>query len=565
MSAPRAPALPNRPFAGLRRNRGWILTCLLLTGLALVPIVALFAIALQPGDGAWPHLARHVLPRALATTLLLMGGVALLTGSIGLGAAWLTAACRFPGRRFFEIALVLPLAIPTYIAAFAYIEFFDFTGPLQTLARAIGGFANAQDYWSPDINTLPGAIFVLSVILYPYVYLTCRALFLFQSSTAIHVARTLGAGPVRTFLTVAAPLARPAIAVGVTLCLMETINDIGAMEFFGVTTLTFAVYDTWLNRGSLTGAAQLACVMLAVVVLLIVAERLARGQQRFHGSSAKDRQPVRYRLTGWRAVAAMIGCLMPPMMGFALPAFVLVRFAVKRLEQFYSEPVLLAAFHSTIIAGLTAIVAVALGLLLVYGLRLTGNPIIAGLGRLASSGYAVPGTVLAVGVLIPFAAFDNWLDGWMRSLLGLSTGLLLTGSGLAIVYTCAVRFLAMPIGTLDAGFAKISTNLDMAARTLGRKPWPMFWTVHLPLIRPVLQTAALLVFVDTLKELSATILLRPFNFDTLATLTYSSASRAAYGDAAVPALVIVLVGLIPVVLVLQAGSATPIARRVPDL
>ena len=556
---------PQRMRINLRQNRGWLAACLLSTILVLIPVAALFVIALQPGDGTWPHLAGYVLPRAMITTLALMAIVAALTASIGMGAAWLTATCEFPGRRLLEVALVLPLAIPTYIAAFAYIEFLDFTGPLQSAIRAIGGFESARDYWSPDIGTLPGAGFVLSVILYPYVYLTCRALLLLRSSTAIQVARTLGAGPVRTFLTVAVPLARPAIAVGVTLCLMETINDIGAMEFFGVQTLTFAVYDTWLNRGSLTGAAQLACVMLAVVVLLIAAERLARGHRRFHGASAKDNQPGRYRLSGFRATAAVVGCLLPPLAGFGLPAFVLVRFAMRRPDQFLSDPVLSAVLHSTLIAGSTAVVAVGFGLLLVYGLRITGHPLIAAFGRLASAGYAVPGTVLAVGVLIPFAAFDNWADSWMRSLFGLSTGLILTGSGLAIVYACAVRFLAMPIGTLDAGFSKISTHLDMAARTLGRRPWPMFGAVHLPLIRPALMTAGLMVFVDTLKELSATILLRPFNFDTLATLTYSHASRAAYGEAAVPALVIVLVGLVPVVLVLRTGATRPIARRVPEL
>ncbi len=554
-----------RQTAAFGRNRAWILCCALLTMLILVPIVALLVIAFRPGDGSWPHLARYVLPHALSTTLLLMGGVAILTGLIGMGTAWLIAACRFPGRRILEVALVLPLAIPTYIAAFAYIEFLDFTGPVQTAIRAIGGFQSARDYWSPDVSTLPGAIFVLSMILYPYVYLTCRALFLFQSGTAIHVARTLGAGPMRAFTRVVLPLARPAIAIGVILCLMETINDIGAMEFFGVTTLTFAIFDTWLNRGSLSGAAQLACVMLAVVVLLIVAERLARGRQRYHTASAKDHQSVQFRLHGGRAVAAIFACALPALLGFVVPAIVLVRFAIRRPDQFLSGPVLSAAFHSTAIALVAALAAVAVGLFLVYALRLTGNPVIAALGRLAASGYAVPGTVLAVGVLIPFAAFDNWLDGWMRGLFGISTGLLLTGSGLAIVYACMVRFLAMPLGTLDAGFSKISSHLDMAARTLGRRPLQMFFSVHLPLIRPALQTAALLVFVDTLKELSATILLRPFNFDTLATLTYSNASRAAYGDAAVPALAIVLVGLIPVVLVLRAGPVSPATRRMGNL
>jgi iron(III) transport system permease protein len=524
-----------------------------------IPLIALFVIASRPAGEVWPHLFGTVLPRSTQVTLTLMLGVGLASAVVGVGTAWLATMCRFPGRWWLEGALVLPLAVPTYIVAYCYAEIFGYIGPVQGAIRAIFGFETARDYWFPEIRSLPGLIFVLTAVLYPYVYMTTRLLFLMQSSAALDVARTLGCGPFRMFFRVALPLARPAIAVGVSLALMETLNDIGAVEFFGVRTLTFAVYDTWLNRGSLAGAAQLALVLLFLVFALILAERIARGRQRYHVNSRCQQPLAPFYLSGWKAGAASLACLLPVFFGFVLPAALLVDYSSRRLDQFLSPQLLSAAINSLTVAAATAVLAVAAGLMLAYAARLSPSRLVWGLGRFASIGYAVPGTVLAVGILIPFAAFDNWLDAVARNLFGVSTGLLLAGSGAVIVYACTVRFLAVSTGSLEAGLAKISGHLDMAARTLRRTPGQTLTEIHLPLMRSALATAALLVFVDTMKELSATILLRPFDFDTLATFVYSQASRAAFEDASVAALAIVIVGILPLILLLRAGNGRRVA------
>lgn len=543
----------------LRRpaSPGAVLAAALVALIVAVPLIALIVLASRSSGDAWPHLVGTVLPRSTRITLLLAAGVGVASAIVGVATAWLVTMCRFPGRAVLEAALVLPLAVPTYIVAYCYAEILDFTGPVQSAIRALFGFETARDYWFPEIRSLPGTIFVLTAVLYPYVYMTTRLLFLMQSSAALDVARTLGAGPIRMFFRIAVPLARPAVAVGVSLVLMETLNDIGAVEFFGVRTLTFAVYDTWLNRGSLAGAAQLALVLLFLVFALILAERVARGRQRYHLNSRSQQPLAPFRITGWRAGAASLACFLPVLFGFVLPAALLADYSSRRLEQFLEPALVSAALNSVTIAAATAVAAVGAGLALAYAARLAHSRVVWGLGRFASIGYAVPGTVLAVGILIPLAALDNWVDSIARSVFGVSTGLLLAGSGAAIVYACTVRFLAVSTGSLEAGLSKISGHLDMAARTLRRTPGQTLRQVHLPLMRSALATAALLVFVDTMKELSATILLRPFDFDTLATFVYSQASRGAFEDSAVAALAIVAVGIIPLILLLRAGDGRP--------
>src|SRR5690606_17364334 len=351
---------------------------------------------------------------------------------------------------------------------------------------------------------------------YPYVYLSCRSVFLMQGRAAADVARTLGAGPLKVFWRIQIPMARPAIMIGVTLAMMETLNDIGAVQFLGINTLTFAVYDTWLNRGSLSGATQIAVVMLAIVALLIWLERVARSSQRFtsNKTTAAVHDAVKQRLKGPAAIAATLLCTLPVVSGFVIPVFVLGGFALKRLDS-YLDPRLLSALSNSIFVSLgTAVIAVILGFLLSYAARCDRSSGTAVAGRIASLGYGVPGTVLAIGVLIPLATFDNALDGFLRSQFGISTGLLLSGSGFAIIYACTARFMTMAEGTLDAGFQKVSPHLDMAARTLGRTQAQTLSSVLLPNMRPAIMIAGLLVFIETMKELSATMLLRPFNFNT---------------------------------------------------
>jgi iron(III) transport system permease protein len=527
---------------------------------AAMPFAALLALAASPSGGTWPHLIATVLPAATATTLILMVGVGLGTALLGVGSAWLITMCRFPGRRLLEIALVLPLAVPVYIVAYCYVELLDYSGPFQTFLRDAFGFRDARDYWFPDIRSLPGAIFCMSVVLYPYVYMATRVLFLTQSARMMDVARTLGAGPRRLLWRIALPLARPAVAVGVSLALMEAINDIGAVEFFGVQTLTFAVYQTWLARSDLAGAAQLATVLLLVVFLLIAAERAARGRQRY--ATAGGAHPLTaFHLTGWRAALAPLACSIPVLFGFVLPGWLMVDYASRRLEQFADPDLLEAAWTSVGVASTSAAIAVAAALVLVYAARLSRSRLVAGLGRLSATGYAVPGTVLAVGILYPLAALDNQLDAAARTLFGIGTGLLITGSGGAVVYACVVRFLAIAHGTLEAGISRVTEHLDMAARTLGRTPRQVLVEIHVPLMRRALTAAALLVFVDTMKELSATLLLRPFNFETLATFIFAKASRGLFEDAAAASLLIVGTGIVPLVLLL--GSWQDWKTRLP--
>ena len=535
-------------------GRGWLVAVTLTAALVLAPIAAIAVIAFEPSTAVWHHLITTVLPRAVATTAWLMLGVGLMTGVIGVGTAWLVTMCRFPGRGLFDWALLVPLAVPTYIVAYAYVDILNYTGPVQSAIRALFGFETSRDYWFPEVRSLPGAIFVMGLVLYPYVYLTARASFLMQSACVLDVSRTLGAGPLRLFFRVALPMARPAIAVGVSLALMECLNDIGAVEFFGVKTLTFSVYDTWLNRGSLAGAAQIACAMLIVVFALLWMERHGRRNQRFHLTSTRYRALPGYRLTPAWSAAALFACALPVLLGFVMPALLLADFASRRLDNLTSPAFVSAATNSLVLASVAALITVVIGVLIAYGQRVRRAALLQAAARLAAIGYAVPGTILAVGILVPLAALDNAIDGLARETFGFATGLMLTGSGAALVYAYSTRFLAASFGTIEAGLAKVSPHLDMAARTLGRNSLKTLWQIDLPIIRPAMMSAALLVFVDCMKELPATILLRPFNFETLSTTVYAAASHEVFEDAALPALAIVLVGLIPVVLLARTSG-----------
>jgi iron(III) transport system permease protein len=519
--------------------------------IVFMPIAAIFVIGFSADPDNWQHMMTNVIPRAGLRTFWLLLFTGLVTAIIGIGAAWLVASCEFPLRRFISPALVLPLAIPSYLAAYAFGEFFDFTGPVQTAYRAVFGFTSARDYSFFDVKSLPGAVLVMSAVLYPYVYLACRSMFLMQGRAAADVARTLGSSPLRVFARIQVPMARPAIMIGLTLVMMETLNDIGAVEYLGVQTLTFSVYDTWLNRGSLAGAAQIACFMLVIVAGLLIIERMARRRQRFssHKTTAIVTDAVRLRLSGTKAVLATLFCLVPILVGFVVPVFVMGGFALRRIEDFLEPRLLDALWHSTLVSSAAALITVVLAFVLSYAARTDRSRMAMGAGRLAALGYGIPGTVLGIGVLIPLASFDNALDGWLRQGFGVSTGLLLSGTGFAIVYAYTVRFLTMAEGTIDAGFQKLSPHLDMAARTLGRSGLQTLRQVLLPNLRPAVLTAALLVFIETLKELSATILLRPFNFNTLATLVYEDASRGMAQDASVASMIIIVAGLVPVMLV----------------
>jgi iron(III) transport system permease protein len=534
----------------------------LIAALALLPIAGIVFFAVRGSGEVWPHLIRNVLPHALRTTIILLAGVGSLVALIGVGTAWLITMFRFPGKRIFEWALLLPLAVPTYIVAFAYLDVMHPTGPVQTTLRELLGITRPRDLWFPEIRSLHGCIFLLGVVLYPYVYLPVRALFLMQSAATLEVARTLGANRWRVFFRVAVPLARPAIVIGVSLALMEALNDIGASEFLGIRTLTVAIYTTWTVRMSVEGAAEIALIMLAVVFGLILFERWARRRQRFSAQARRHLTPVPQDLPALAAIGAMIACFLPILFGFLVPASYLIfsswrRYAVAGMPRALPEWI----ENSVTLAAAATLAAILVSLVLVYSVRLSRNPAAPALVRVASIGYAVPGTVLAVGLLVPLASLDNSVDAFMRATFGISTGLILTGSGAALVFAYVLRFLAISAGGIEAGLAKVSPHLDMAARSLGSRPAKILATVHLPLIAPAIAASAALVFVDVMKELPATLLLQPFNFTTLATALYGEAKRGTYEDGAIAALAIVLVGLIPVIVLARVNTGAILARR----
>src|SRR5690554_2814360 len=545
---------------GLRRllpEGPWQWASVAIAAVVVLPVAALLWTALQGGqEGLWSHVTRYVLPNAARNTVLLMLGVGALVVAIGTGAAWLVTAWDFPGRRTVAWALLLPLAVPTYIVAFAYLDLLHPLGPLQGLVRGILGYDSPRDFRLPDIRGLAGCIVLLGFVLYPYVYLTTRAMFMTQAAGLMEAARVLGATPAQVFRRVALPLARPAIAIGTALALMEVLNDIGASEFLGVQTMTVAVYTTWVTRADLAGAAQIALAMLAIVIALLALERHARRRQRY---AVGDRpRPMRpQRLRGGKAALALALGVAPVVVGFVLPAGYLAWEGIQRLVLQGVSPQLIESVRNTVLVALAATVAtLAAGLVLGWALRLaqgrrrTAGALLA--MRSGSLGYAVPGTVLAIGLLLPLVWFDDGANLVLGG-FGMEPQMLLMGSAAALVLAYVARFLAIASGGIEAGLSRIPPSLDQAAASLGHAPGAALRRVHLPLLRPALAAAALLVFVDAMKELPATLLLRPLNFETLATWLYAEASRGTYEEGAVAALLIVAVGLLPVMLLARAG------------
>jgi iron(III) transport system permease protein len=553
---PPAPSSLAASIEARRRPRDhsllWTVVPALLAAVMALPLATVAVLSLTAPASVWPQLVRTVLPATLLDTAVLLAGVALLTLTFGACTAWLVTMCRFPGRALLDRLLVLPLAMPTYIVAYAYVELLDYAGPVQGGLRFAFGWTSAQDYWFPDIRSMEGAILVLSAALYPYVYLSARASFVQQSVCVLEVARTLGRTSMGVFWSVALPLARPALAGGVALAAMECLNDLGAVQYLGVRTLSVSIYTAWLQQSSLGGAAQIALVAVLIVLALLVAERSLRGHGRFHHSTGRYRAIPFSDLEGWRGAAAAAFCALPVVVGFVAPFALLLVQATAHLSEALEPDFWSAARNSVGVAAAAAVVTVALGLLLAYARRVAPNLLVRATVRGAGLGYALPGTVVALGLIIPLAGFDNRLDELLRASFGISSGLLLSGSLFVLVLAYSVRFLTVALSALEAGFERLSPNLDAAARALGETALSALWRVHIPLLAPALGAAALLVFVDGMKELPVTLLMRPFNFETLATHVYSYSGLEQFENATPGALGIVLVGLVPVLLLHQA-------------
>jgi len=520
---------------------GW--SSLALAALVLAPILAVVGNICRATGGAWAHLASTVLPGYLANTILLVILVAVGVISIGVLSAWLVTAYRFPGQRALEWALILPLAMPAYVMAYAYTDWLQFTGPVQTALRDLMGW-KARDYWFPEIRSLYGAAGMFAFALYPYVYLLARSAFLEQSRTAIEAGRLLGFSAWGSFWRVALPLARPAVAAGTALALMETLADFGVVSYFAVQTFTTGIYRAWLSLGDVVAAAQLATGLLGFVLIVLVLERMQRGGARFAGSR-KPTPP--YDLRGWQAAVAFVLCAAPVVFGFLLPGGVLLHLAVTDPDARIGPRLYTLIANSGTLSGVTAGVAVLAAVLLAYAGRLSKSGFVLGANRLAALGYAMPGAVLAVGILVPLGKLDNVIASWVFQQFGIKTGLLLTGSGVALVYACLVRYLAVAFQTAEAGLARVTPSMDDAARSLGLSPARTLVRVHVPMVWGSLLTAALLVFVDVMKELPMTFAMRPFNFDTLAVEAYNLTKDERLAEAAIPSLVIVAIGLVPLV------------------
>ena len=522
---------------------GWI--SLISAALILLPILAVVASVLGPASDTWAHLARTALGHYVWNTALLLAGVACGVVSMGVLTAWLVTAYRFRGQRILEWALVLPLAMPAYVMAYAYTDWLQFTGPVQSALRAATGW-QAREYWFAEVRSIPGAAVILSLALYPYVYLIARTAFRDVSRSALEAGRLAGYSAWGSFWRVALPLARPAVVAGTALALMETLADFGTVSYFGLEVFTTGIFKAWFSMEDSVAAGQLSTCLLLFVLLVLALERASRGRAAYTSGARKPSPPQ--QLTGAGAALALTACAAPVLLGFVLPAGVLLQLAWSDPEARWSARVLELVANSFTLAGAAALAGVAVATAMAYAARISKSPLVAAANRGAALGYAIPGAVIAVGVLVPLGRLDNWIADWLRAWFGISTGLLLTGTIAALVYAYLVRFLAVALQTVEAGLAKVTPSMEDAARSLGASPATTLARVHAPLLASSLASAGLLLFVDVMKELPSTFALRPFNFDTLAVAAYHLAKDERLAEAAVPSLLIVAIGLAPLLL-----------------
>ncbi len=527
-------------------GRIWKPSIILVAIVFSIPILTIASSIFEPSGENWQHIKQTVLPEYLTNSGLLVLGVTLGTLLMGVSTAWLTAMCRFPGKSLFVWLLLLPLAMPAYIIAYTYTGMFDFAGPVQSLIREWTGLRYGQ-YYFPEIRSLGGAITMLSLVLYPYVYLLARAAFLEQSVGVLEVSRTLGCGPWCGFYRVALPLARPAIVAGLSLALMETLADYGTVAYFGLGVFTTGIFRTWFGMGDSIAAAKMASLLLFFVFALIVIERASRKRAQYHHTSTKYSRLPEYNLSGYRAWLAFLVCLIPVLFGFLLPAGQLSVWAVETYQDMVDESFITLTLHTVLLGLSAAVLSVILALFLAYGRRMLPAKSVISSIRVASVGYAIPGTVIAVGIIIPFAWLDTKINEIVNNMFGISPGLLLSGTLFALMFAYMVRFLAVSLQTVESGLGKIKHSMDDAARSLGYRPRQALLKVHIPIMQGSVLTALLIVFVDVMKELPATLILRPFDFNTLAVRAFELASDERLADSSTAALMIVLVGLLPVI------------------
>ena len=534
----------------------WNVTTIFIAFLVAIPVLTVAANIFVPSGDVWQHLASTVLPDYIQNSLILMFGVGTGVFILGVGNAWLVTMCRFPGSKQFNWLLILPMAVPAYLMAYTYTDFLAYTGPLQNMIRDLTGWG-LGDYYFPDVRSIGGAIILMSFVFFPYVYLITRAAFLEQSTSLLEASRSLGATPFQSFYKIALPLARPSISAGMALALMETLNDFGTVDYFGVQTFTTGIYRTWFGLGERAAAAQLAAFLLIFILFLILLERRSRNKMSIkQQATGRYKRLSVYRLQGWKAWGSTLFCSLPVSIGFVFPAMILTDMMIVNFDVAIDSRFLEFSFNTVLVALIAGLVALAVALIMAYGVRLNPNLLTRTATRIGSMGYAIPGSVIAVGILIPFGWADNTLDSWMRDTFGLSTGLLLSGTIFALIFAYVVRFLAVAFNTVEASLGKITPSMDEAAEGMGYGFGKILRKIHMPIMSGSLFAAIMLVIVDVIKELPATIIVRPFNFDTLAVQVYRLASDERLAESSGAALAIILVGLVPVFILSRSIAKT---------
>ncbi len=525
------------------------LGALFVASIIAIPILTIFYMAFSADKNIWPHLSSTVLPGYVTTTSIVLAGISTITVFTGVGLAWIVTVYEFPMRRTMEWLCLIPLAMPAYIVAYAYGDLLDYTGFVQSSLRSIFGWGSIKDYWFPSVYSIGGSIFVMSFVLYPYVYLTSRAAFLRQSMTLIEVSSTLGKSSIYSFFHIALPMARPAIIIGLILIIMESMNEFAAFEYYGVDTLSVGVYITWLGKNNLGGAAQIAIFMLLFVFLLMIIEKGLRKKRSFAQNNKKLMSVNRIKLSKGRSVFVMIICALPILIGFLFPSLVLLDFVLERILEVDAIKYADLLFNSLFLSIFAAILTIILGVFLVNTYITSNNLIIRLSVTISRLGYALPGVVIALGVIVPLITLDGLIKNALGQYFNITVGLIFSGTMIAIVYAYVIRFLTISYGTIESGFATLNPDIAAASRVLGQSKYSTLIKIQLPIIKPALIMSALLVFVDSMKELPATLILRPFNFDTLATYVYTYASLSQIEEAALPALTIVATGLLPIILI----------------
>lgn len=545
------------PSGSLKSDSGWwnILT-IFVALLVSIPVLTVAANIFIPSGDIWQHLASTVLPDYIKNSILLMIGVGAGVFILGVGSAWLVTMCRFPGSRWFNWMLILPMAVPAYLMAYTYTDFLAYTGPFQNMIRDLTGWG-LGDYWFPNVRSIGGAITMMSFVFFPYVYLITRAAFLEQSNSLLEASRSLGASPMESFYKIALPLARPSIAAGMALALMETLNDFGTVDYFGVQTFTTGIYRTWFGLGERAAAAQLAGFLLIFILFLILLERWSRNNMSIkQETTGRFKRLSVYRLQGWKAWVSTAFCALPVLVGFLIPTFILMDMMIANFDVAVDSRFFEFGFNTVLVALIAGFIALATALIMAYGVRLNPNLFTRTATRIGSMGYAIPGSVIAVGILIPFGWIDNTIDSWMRETVGISSGLLLSGTIFALIFAYVVRFLAVAYNTVEASLGKITPSMDEAAESMGYGFRKILHRIHIPMMSGSLFAAIMLVIVDVIKELPATIIVRPFNFDTLAVQVYRLASDERLAESSGAALAIILVGLIPVFILSRSIART---------